>query len=65
MKRKHWTVIGYYEDNMQPFVTHVSAKNSSDAAKRAGTHTDSPDDLRIVEVLRGRHMGCLGNNEVL
>jgi hypothetical protein len=60
-------VVGYYADNLQPWVQHVSSTDPNqatvDAVKKleteTGPHAQSP---YVVEVFEGRHYGCLGND---
>jgi hypothetical protein len=58
-KSKKWTVVGFYEDNMQPYVEHVSATAPDEAVSKL------TESVRVVEVFEGSHKGRLGNNEVL
>ena len=62
-----YTVIGYYEDNSQPFVAHVIAATPQIACHKAvrSIHKDIRYTLRIVDVFSGHHRGVLGNDKVL
>lgn len=62
-KLPQWTVVGFYEDNSQPYVVHILATTPQEAAERAIGET-SPE-IRVVEVFKGQHVGMLGNNEVI
>ena len=68
-----YTVVGYYLDNNQPWIDHVKkAKSPKDAALKAiqqmleaSEHSVEEDDLFVVEVIKGTHQGCLGNETSL
>ena len=67
MKKAH-TVIGLYADNQQPWIEHVSSENPRQAAIDAITKLSVEydcDDMYVVEVLEGTHMGTLLNDTVL
>jgi hypothetical protein len=65
-----YTVVGYYADNLQPWVQHVSSTDPHQAAATAvkkletetGPHAQSP---YVVEVFEGRLYGCLGNDSCI
>ena len=68
---KKYTVVGMYADNQQPWVQHVKADDPQAAAAEGcrSLMTDpevvaDEDNLFVVEVFEGHHMGCLGNEAV-
>lgn len=64
-----YTVIGFYRDNEQPFIQHVTAKDPKAAAVVAvcslSLEEDYDGDLNVVEVLEGHHMGVLANEQIV
>ena len=62
-KNTKWTVVGFYEDNMQPYVDHIMAESPQAAAEKTISKTE--ENLRVVEVFKGANIGRLNNNEVL
>ena len=73
---KSYTVVGYWTDNDQPIVEHVSALTPQKAIEAAKaeilsreTVVDDVDfitpNTRWVEVFEGHHHGVLSNEEVL
>lgn len=61
-----YTVIGHWTDNGQPWIWHVTAESSMEAASRAvdelcSEHEVGPDSFTIVEVIQGFHEGMLNN----
>jgi len=63
-KGQRFSVIGYYRDNNQPFVSWETQTSPQAAAKRA-QETRSNHAIAIVEVVNGHVRGTLENNEVL
>ena len=63
-----FTVVGFYNDNDQPFVSWVVAEDpqvaSTHAIARLARET-YPDNLSVVEVFRGWVKGTLRNEKVL
>lgn len=64
-KVKDYTVIGFWADNQQPFVTYVRSPNPRFAVVQAAHFAEAGEDLIIVEVIEGRHRGQLGNETVV
>lgn len=71
-KRKPYTVVGFWVDNNQPWVEHVTALNPREAAGLAvwamkdNPDTEADDDnLEVVEVLEGHVKGVLGDDTTL
>ena len=66
-----YTVVGYYDDDDQPFVEWTMGHDPVDAAQKAVLDAfDTPDeakgsDLLIVEVLEGHVRGVLENKATL
>jgi hypothetical protein len=63
-----FTVVGFYSDNMQPFVGWVEAKTpqlATDATVKqlGGSRGDNYDNFVFVEVFRGHRKGQLRNTE--
>jgi hypothetical protein len=58
---KYYTVVGYYTDNNQPLVEHVHSASPRQAAIKALAGKEA----LAVEVFKGKHKGCLANEEVL
>jgi hypothetical protein len=70
MKSKPYTVIGLYADNQQPWMEHVSATTPKKAALKGikvmvDKNEAEKDDLFVVDVIEGHHMGTLNNNSVV
>ena len=63
-KGQRFSVIGYYRDNNQPFVSWETQTSPQAAAKRA-VETRSGHAIAIVEVVNGHVRGTLENSEVL
>jgi hypothetical protein len=59
--KKKWTVVSFYEDNVQPRVDFVEASSAEDAAYEV----KNQGGLKVVEVFAGQHRGCLCNDEIL
>lgn len=72
MSKQTYTVIGFYADNIQPWMTYVKA-SSPKAAAKLGIKTiyDNGEggaelmDMRVVEVVKGQCPGVLGNQKVV
>lgn len=66
---KKYTVIGFYDDNKQPFIEHRTAPDPGTAAQRvaqaAAQSKWDRSNMIIVEVIAGHHKGILGNDEIL
>lgn len=57
-----YTVIGYYEDNNEPFVDWITAKNPISATRRV---LKKRDPGIVVEVFAGHRKGILENEKTL
>ncbi len=63
-----YTVVGFYADNQQPWATTVDAGSPEQAAGNAVREMmltndwDTPDDIRVIEVLEG---DCRGTGVIL
>jgi hypothetical protein len=65
---KRFTVVGYYDDNQQPFVSWVMAEDPASASTRAFTKLGGEEasyELVVVEVFKGWMQGVLGNEKTL
>lgn len=68
---KSYTVVGMYTDIDQPWMEHVkTASDPKAAAIKAINQLNKkdmidPDYIFVVEVIEGRHTGCLNNDTVL
>lgn len=62
-KNKKWTVIGFWHDNNQPFMSWVDAPTAQDAAY--AVKEANGDDAKVVEVVSGIVAGHLNNDEIL
>lgn len=73
---KQWTVIGYFADNLQPWLEWVVAATAEEAARLgirnimkcnqwAGSDTEAKGTVHVVEVFRGKHHGHLTNDCIL
>lgn len=66
-----YTVVGFYSDNMQPWIEFVMAKSPSEAAEKAVQELietnggDLVGEIMVVEILPGHLLGCLGNEKCL
>lgn len=63
--KQPFTVIGYYQDNLQSYVNHIPAVSSQEAA-RIATQLDEDDgagQLVIVSVIAGTHDDQLEGSE--
>ena len=57
---EHWTVVGYYTDNRQPWVEFALGNTPQEAVADAISKVqESADNLVIVEVFKGNHQGQL------
>ena len=61
---KRYSVVGFYRDNRQPFVSWETATDPKAAAETA-IERRSNVGVRVVEVFHGHVRGILENNEVL
>lgn len=68
MSKKTFTVIGYYDDNKQPWAHSALAEDPQEAARIAaremvnsGAH---PSDVGVVDVIEGDVNCVLGNEEI-
>lgn len=68
---KPYTVVGFYADNQQPWVTFVEAGHPKAAAKKGvtqlydnGSYGVELEDIFVVEVFEGHLQGKLGNQKV-
>lgn len=59
-----FTVIGFYQDNNQPFMDWVEATSPQEAATTAQKRRKG-SAVGIVEVVCGKVTGCLLNEEVI
>jgi hypothetical protein len=65
-----YTVVGFYEDNSQPYIAHVTASTPTRAASKAKSKavkgTCGSTRLCVVDVFVGHHRGHKANrrNEV-
>ena len=66
MMIKKYTVVGYYDDNYQPYVGWHEATSPEEAAKAAAKVTDDEGlyPLQVVEVFEGELVGKLDNETV-
>ena len=71
MAMKKCTVIGFYADNQQPWITFVEASSPKIAARKGirqlydnGSCGAELEDIFVVEVLAGHNQGLLGNQKV-
>jgi hypothetical protein len=69
---KDYTVIGFYGDNKQPWMSFVVASSSKAAAKKGikttydnGESGAELEDMFVVEVVAGQMYGLLGNQKVI
>lgn len=69
---KHYTVIGFYSDNNQPWMSFVKAGSPKVAAKKGikavydnGESGAELEDMFVVEVVEGKRHGLLGNQKVV
>ena len=61
---KVYTVIGFYRDNDQPFIEWVKARTPQEACKKAkDIRKDS--STGVVDVIEGKHKGCLCNETIV
>lgn len=61
---KWWTVIGYYEDNDQPFGDYVEAETAEEALLQLQAKSlDST--LIVVDVIAGKHVSALNNETTI
>ena len=60
-----YTVVGYWRDNNQPWVEWAEAETPKEAAQKAVSGAESSDDLVVVDVFEGHHMGKLKNETVM
>ena len=72
MSKQTYTVIGFYADNMQPWITFIEASSPKAAAKLGiktiydnGNGGAELNDIRVVEVVNGQHLGMLINQKVV
>jgi hypothetical protein len=68
---KKYTVVGFYADNQQPWITFVEAASPKIAARKGirqlydnGSCGAALEDIFVVEVLAGHNQGLLGNQKV-
>jgi hypothetical protein len=68
---KKYTVIGFYADNQQPWMSFVEASSPKAAAKKGiktvydnGESGAELQDMFVIEVLAGQQYGLLGNQKV-
>lgn len=61
-EEKTYTVIGFYEDNDQPWLGHGKGKTAKEAVRDAVKDLDSP--VNIVEVVEGSVNGVLLKNKI-
>jgi hypothetical protein len=64
-----YTVIGFYDADEQPWMTHVKAGKPTEAAEKGARKISKSssvglNQVYIVEVIKGKVKGCLGNNEI-
>jgi len=66
-KLKAFTVVGFYVDNKQPFLSWENALTAKLAADYAITSRKDNFELEVavVEVINGHHRGILENKEVI
>jgi hypothetical protein len=61
----YWTVVGYYTDNDQPWMAWAGGETAVAAAMVAVMKLDTPvDEIAVVEVIKGKRKGYLGNEAV-
>lgn len=61
-----YTVIGFWKDNLQPFIVFVEAPTPMKAVKITPAKIDAEhEDLGIVEVIKGYHKGVLENEKII
>jgi hypothetical protein len=72
MKRRYYTVIGFYRDNEQPWMGYAVGVTALEAAIKAIQNQskldgqDEDDDrITVVEVVAGKRQGRLGNDMCL
>jgi hypothetical protein len=59
-------VVGFYEDNYQPYVGHFKAEDAKLAAAAAKVEAENAGtQLSVVEVFDGHLQGKLANEEVI
>ena len=61
LRKRKWTVVGYYTDNNQPWIRWIMAKTAAQAAASVRPQWGSA----VVEVFEGHKRGCLCNEEIL
>ena len=68
---KQFSVIGYYADNMQPFIWHVQARSVKGAVQDAyhqicesNSYEVDPDNVMLVDVVAGHVKGAIDTNNV-
>lgn len=61
-KLHDYTVVGYYPDNDQPYVTSIKASTPIEAAKLVMEETPG---VAVVSVLKGTHDDLLPTDKVL
>jgi len=68
---KKYTVVGFYADNQQPWISFVEAVSPKVAARKGirqlydnGSCGAALEDIFVVEVLAGHNQGLLGNQKV-
>lgn len=71
--KTRYTVIGYYTDNEQVWMSPADADSPEEAAAHAvrtmlianeWDEEDEADNLVVVEVIEGPVKGCLGNDKL-
>jgi hypothetical protein len=58
---KQFTVIGFYENNDQPYMEHTMALTP----QKAVISLRPESDVLVVDVLAGHHCGLLNNEELV
>ena len=67
----NYTVIGIYADTQEPWMEHIKdMPDPKEAAiqainKLSDRSGADPDDMYVIEVIKGIHTGALGNNNAL
>ena len=54
--KRWWTVFAVYDDNQQPYITHLEAKDKADARSKALRNVDAV--ILIAGIAPGRILGA-------